>query len=101
MKRNEIEIKIEKKSLLRKIGFYRTLQILDYNGEPIDINRFYQKLRNEGGYNNQFLRIKEDLLKKDIIQIRKAINGNRLINLTANGIVLKLRIRDIIHQLGY
>lgn len=98
MKKKKIEIKIEIKSLLKKIGFYRTLQIMNYDGIPIEIHKFYEKFNKEG-YHNQFLRIKKELLKKDIIQIKKAKNRKRMISLTGNGIVLKLRIRDIIQQL--
>lgn len=97
-KKKKVEIEIRMNNLLKKIGFYKTLNILSSDGIPIDIHEFY-KVLNKEGYHNQFLRIRNELLKRDIIFIQKNNSGKRMINLTTNGIVLKLRMRDIIQQL--
>ena len=92
---------IEKKSLLRKYGFYRTLEILHSDGKPITLNAFYEKLNaEEKGNYNRFIRIKNELLEKDIISIEKMNKSSgRMIFLTGNGVILKYRIKEITKQL--
>lgn len=90
---------IEKTSILRKFGFYRTLSLLSINGSKILLMEFYTKL-NQTDYYNMFIRIKKVLIKKEIISIEyDSVKKRKTIRLTKNGIVLKLRIKEIISQL--
>ena len=91
---------IEKGCILRKYGFYRTLGLLSGDGTPISMIDFNNKIL-EFAYYNLFLRVKQELLDKDIISIYSDDKERkRMIKLTKNGIVLKLRIREIIEQLS-
>lgn len=91
---------LKKKNLLGKYGFYKTLEILHSDGKPMSLNAFYEKLIKDNGYHNQFIRIRDELLEKDIISIDKMDNsGRRMILLTGNGIILKYRVKEIIMQL--
>lgn len=90
---------IEKKSLLRKFGFYRVLDILSTDGSKIPLMLFFEKL-NETDYYNIFLRVKKELVEKEIISMDfDTIKKCKTIQLTNNGIILKLRIMEIINQL--
>lgn len=90
---------IEKKSILKKYGFYRTLDLLSSDGNPISLMDFNNAIV-ETAYYNLFLRIKQELLEKDIISIYfDTQKKKRFIKLTKNGIVLKLRIKEVIEQL--
>lgn len=90
---------IEKESLLRKFGFYRTLSLLSSDGSKSPLMEFYTKL-NQTDYYNMFIRIKKELIKKEIISIEYDANKKRkTIHLTKNGIILKLRIKEMISQL--
>lgn len=90
---------IEKTSLLRKYGFYRTLDLLSSDGSKIPLEDFYKNLK-ETDYYNMFLRIKKPLLRKDIISINyESEKKCKMIQLTKNGIILKLRLKEIINQL--
>ena len=90
---------IEKASILRKFGFYRTLSLLSSDGSKIQLMEFYTKL-NQTDYYNMFIRIKRELIRKEIISIeRDSVQKRKTIRLTKNGIVLKLRIKEIISQL--
>ena len=90
---------IEKTSILRKFGFYRTLSLLSNDGSRIPLMEFYTKL-NQTDYYNMFIRIKKELIKKEIISIEHdSVLKRKTIRLTKNGIVLKLRIKEIIYQL--
>ena len=91
--------KKKKNNLLKKIGFYRTLEVLSPDAKPITITEFFLKF-NTNGYYNQFIRIKEELLTKDIIKIQKSTDtGDKMIFLTTNGALMKVRIKEIMHQL--
>lgn len=90
---------IEKTSLLRKYGFYRVLDLLSSDGSKISIMQFTKNL-NETDYYNMFLRVKKELLQKNIISIEyDSIKKHKTIHLTNNGIILKLRLKEIIDQL--
>lgn len=90
---------IEKTSLLRKYGFYRVLDLLSSDGSKISIMQFNKNL-NETDYYNMFLRVKKELLQKNIISIEyDSIKKHKAIYLTNNGIILKLRLKMIIDQL--
>lgn len=89
---------IEKGHLLRKIGFYRTLDILPSDGSSIYLNEFYAKLIKFDNYNT-FLRVKIELLEKEIIDIDYNQKKARRIRLTRNGVVLKFRLKELILQI--
>ncbi len=90
---------IEKTSILRKFGFYRTLSLLSSDGSKSPLMEFYTKL-NQTDYYNMFIRIKRELINKEIISIEyDSVKKRKTIRLTKNGIVLKLRIKEIISQL--
>ena len=54
---------------------------------------------NQTDYYNLFIRIKKELLEGDIISIEHKPEEQKTIRLTKNGIILKLRIKEIINQL--
>ncbi len=89
---------IEKRHLLRKIGFYRTLDILPGDGGSIKLSEFFAELI-KSAYYNLFLRIKYELLKKNIIEIYRDHREPRCIKLTKNGVVLKHLLRELIEQI--
>lgn len=89
---------IEKGHLLKKIGFYKTLDILLSDGSLIKLSEFYAKLIKSDHYNT-FLRVKSELLKKKIIEIAYNQKPVRHIGLTKNGVVLKLRLKELIQQI--
>lgn len=89
---------IEKGHLLRKIGFYRTISILPSDGSELKLNEFYAKLI-KSDYYNLFLRVRPELLKKKIIEIGYDQKIARRIKLTGNGVVLKLRLKELIQQI--
>ena len=89
---------IEMGHLLRKIGFYRTLDILPSDGTELKLNEFYAKLI-KSDYYNLFLRVRSELLKKKIIEIDYNQKIERLIRLTGNGVILKLRLKELIQQI--
>lgn len=89
---------IEKGNLLRKIGFYRTLNILPSDGTELKLNEFYAKLL-KSDYYNLFLRIRSELLKKKIIEIDYDQKKARRIKLTGNGVILKFRLKELIQQI--
>lgn len=89
---------IDKGNLLRKIGFYRTLDILPGDGSSIYLNKFYAKLLKFDNYKT-FTRVKSELLKKKIIEIDYDQKKARRIKLTGNGVVLKFRLKELIQQI--
>jgi len=89
---------INKGHLLRKIGFYKTINILPGDGKSIKLNEFYAKLIESDHYNT-FLRIKFELLEKEIIEIYYNENYVRNIRLTGKGVVLKHRVKELIQQI--
>lgn len=90
---------IEKESLLRKYGFYRTLTLLPTDGSKLLLMEFYEKL-NKTDYYTMFVRVRKELLQKEVISIQYDANKKRkTIHLTKNGIILKLRLKWIIQQL--
>ncbi len=90
---------IGKGHLLRKLGFYKTINILPGDGNSIRVNEFFAKLM-KTDYYNTFLRIKFELLEKEIIEIDYNDEHIRYIRLTKNGVILKLRLKELIKQIG-
>jgi len=89
---------IEKGHILRKLGFYRTIDFLPSDGSLIYLNEFYAKLLKFDNYNT-FIRVKSELLKKKIIDVDYNQKKTRCIRLTGNGVVLKLRLKELIQQI--
>lgn len=89
---------IGKGHLLKKLGFYKTLNILPGDGRSIRLGEFYTKLLKSDHYNT-FARIKFELLEKEIIEIDYNEKHIRYIRLTGNGVVLKLRLKELIQQI--
>jgi len=72
-------------NLLNKIGFYKTLRILDDIDGKISLKNFYARL-NEESYYNAFFRVKNPLLKAKLIRIsRRTPNKKRTIEITERG----------------
>ena len=89
---------INKGHLLKKIGFYKTINILPSDRKSIKLNEFYAKLIESDHYNT-FLRIKFELLEKEIIEIYYNENHVRNIRLTGKGVVLKHSVKELIQQI--
>lgn len=89
---------INKGHLLKKIGFYRTMEILPGDGRKIKLSEFFVKLLKSDHYNT-FARIKFDLLEKGIIEIDYNKNHTRYIKLTRNGVILKHDVLRLISQI--
>lgn len=89
---------IDKGHLLKKLGFYRTIEILPSDGKSIRLNEFYTKLLKSDHYNT-FARIRFELLEKEIIEIDYNEKHIRYIRLTRNGVILKLRLKELIKQI--
>ncbi len=89
---------IDKGHLLKKIGFYKTINLLPSDGRSIKMSEFYAKLIKSEHYNT-FLRIKFELLGKEIIEIDYNEKHIRYIRLTGNGVILKLRLKELIQQI--
>ena len=81
-------------------GFRDTFQILvDNKGKSLDIHAFYREL-NKFSYYNAFFRVKDELIDRGLINIRKN-GGKKLISLTKKGteVYNKLvEIDDIINK---
>ncbi len=87
---------IGKGHLLKKLGFYKTINILPGDGSSIIMNEFYAIL----DHYNTFWRIKFELLEKEIIEIDYNDEHIRYIRLTRNGVILKHRLKELIKQIG-
>ncbi len=81
-------------NLLKKKGFSDTFNIL-FNSEnySVEIHGFYREL-NKISYYNSFLRIKENLLRKNLIRINKS-KKKKYINLTDLGIEVYNRLIEL------
>ncbi len=72
-------------NLLKKKGFSDTYNILlKFKNYTVELHEFYKEL-NKISYYNSFLRIKEKLLQKNLINIHKSKN-KKYISLTELGI---------------
>lgn len=77
-------------NLLKKIGFYKTLEILDTKRRIMKLRTFYEILNKEHSYYNAFNRIKDTMIKKEVIEIYYGkTNGTKYIKLTQKGITIK------------
>ena len=79
--------------LLKKKGFKDTLFVLIKNGNKLDKHAFYNEL-NKFSYYNSFFRVKDDLIKKGLIEIE---NSNKIIyiKLTKKGLDVYNKLSEI------
>jgi len=80
---------------MKKKGFKDTLQILSKRKEyKMNKHTFYKEL-NKFSYYNSFLRVKEILLDREIINIKKNKNKRLEISLTQKGISILTKIEEL------
>ncbi len=80
--------------LLKKKGFKDTLAVLiNQKGYKADKHTFYNEL-NKFSYYNSFFRVKEDLIKKGLIEIENT-NKVRYIKLTEKGLLVYNKLNEI------
>ena len=93
---------IEKNSLLKKIGFYKTLEILNIQGRSMKLRTFYEKLNKKyksgfGRYYNAFYRTKDVMIAKRIIEIYYGENNKtKNIKLTRKGMTIKQTLKALV-----
>ncbi len=90
---------IKKGDLIRKLGFHQTLGILSIQGKSITLRKFYEKLLEKGSFYNAFIRIKDEMISRDLIIIYYG-EGNKRIKLTAKGIVVKQTLYALTELIG-
>ena len=80
---------------MKKKGFKDTMQILSKRKEfKMNKHAFYKEL-NKFSYYNSFLRVKDVLLDKDVILIKKNKNKKSEILLTPKGISILKKLQDL------
>lgn len=80
---------------MKKKGFKDTLQILSKRKDyKINKHTFYKEL-NKFSYYNSFLRVKDILLNRDIINVKKNKNKKLEISLTPKGVVILEKIEEL------
>ncbi len=79
--------------LLKKKGFKDTLYVLTKNNNKLDKHTFYNEL-NKFSYYNSFFRVKDDLIKKGLIEIEQN-NKIKHIKLTEKGVDVYKRLNEI------
>jgi len=80
---------------MKKKGFKDTLQILSKRKDyKINKHTFYKEL-NKFSYYNSFLRVKDQLLNRDIIYVKKNKNKKLEISLTPKGVVILEKIEEL------
>jgi len=81
-------------SLLKKKGFKDTLSVLiNQKDYKIDKHTFYNEL-NQFSYYNSFFRVKDDLIKKGLIEIENT-NKVKYIKLTEKGVDVYNKLNEI------
>jgi predicted transcriptional regulator len=80
-------------SLLKKKGFKDTMFVLTKNGNKLDKHAFYNEL-NKFSYYNSFFRVKDDLIKKGLIEIENS-NKIKYIKLTEKGLNVYNKLSEI------
>jgi len=79
--------------ILKKKGFKDTLYVLTKNNNRLDKHAFYNEL-NKFSYYNSFFRVKDDLIKKGLIEIENS-NKIKYIKLTEKGIDVYNKLNEI------
>lgn len=93
-------------NLLKRIGFYKTLEILSIKGNSIRLREFYEELLKGKSYHNAFIRIKSEMLKKGLINIYykefdyKGYSRAKSIKLTKKGILVKQTLQALLELIG-
>ncbi|MHA1914338.1 MAG: hypothetical protein ACW986_12835 [Promethearchaeota archaeon] len=80
-------------SLLKKKGFKDTMFVLTQNGNKLDKHTFYNEL-NKFSYYNSFFRVKDELIKKGLIEIEHH-NKVKNIKLTEKGLKVYTKLNEI------
>ncbi|MFX0186348.1 MAG: hypothetical protein ACFE8A_01290 [Candidatus Hodarchaeota archaeon] len=87
-------------ALMKKKGFLDTFHILTSSKDyKCEIHAFYNEL-NQFSYYNSFFRIKEELIKRKLIEI-EVNDGKKYIKLTERGVEVYnklMEINDIINE---
>lgn len=80
---------------MKKNGFKHTMQILSKRKDSkMSKHAFYKEL-NKFSYYNSFLRVKDALLDRDIITIKKNKSSKLEIALTPKGVVILKKLKEI------
>ena len=81
--------------LLKKKGFKDTLSVLiNQDNYKADKHTFYNEL-NKFSYYNSFFRVKDELIKKGIIEIEHNNSRVKYIKLTKKGLTLYNKLNEI------
>lgn len=80
-------------SLLKKKGFKDTFYVLSRNNNKLDKHTFYNEL-NKFSYYNSFFRVKDELIKKGLIEIEQN-NKVKHIRLTEKGLDVYNKLEEI------
>lgn len=81
--------------MMKKKGFKDTMQILSKRKDyKMNKHSFYKEL-NKFSYYNSFLRIKEPLIEREIIAIKKGKNNKAEIFLTEKGVHMLKKLEDL------
>ncbi|MCF2140787.1 MAG: hypothetical protein K9W44_12095 [Candidatus Lokiarchaeota archaeon] len=82
--------------LFRRRGFSETLEILaDYPNCEVLQSDFFKRLVDSNSYPNIYFRVKNDLLKHDIIAYKLDKDNNKVIYLTEKGVEIWNKINEI------
>lgn len=80
---------------MKKKGFKDTLQILSKRKDyKMNKHTFYNEL-NKFSYYNSFLRVKDILLNRDLIHVKKNKNKKLEISLTPKGVIILEKIEEL------
>lgn len=79
--------------LLKKKGFRDTFTVLTKNNNKLDKHAFYSEL-NKFSYYNSFFRVKDELLKKGLIEIENS-NKIKYVKLTEKGLDVYKKLNEI------
>ena len=81
--------------LMKKNGFKHTMQILSKRKDSKMSKRAFYNELNKFSYYNSFLRVKDVLLDRDIITIRKNKSNKMEIALTPKGVVILKKLKEL------
>ena len=80
--------------LIRKKGFLDTLQVLtSFKGNRVEKHTFYDEL-NKFSYYNSFFRVKDQLIKRDLIRIENS-GKKKYIMLTDKGLAIYNKLVEV------
>lgn len=80
---------------MKKNGFKHTMQILSKRKDSKMSKRAFYNELNKFSYYNSFLRVKDVLLDRDIITIRKNKSNKMVIALTPKGVVILKKLKEL------